>query len=88
MALSIKNSEVEDLAKRLARLKKTPITEAVRQALSEAVERENVISKFDRSSDRMTRAMKIIARSSARPIISTMTEDEILGYDEHGAPTR
>ena len=30
----------------------------------------------------------IAMRCAARPIISNMTDDEILGYDEFGAPTR
>jgi len=39
MALSIKNPEVEALARELARLKRTTITQAVREALMRELER-------------------------------------------------
>lgn len=41
MPLNIRNEEVNILADRLARQRKVTKTEAVRQALTEAVEREN-----------------------------------------------
>lgn len=41
MPLNIRNEEVNVLADRLARQRKVTKTEAVRQALTEAVEREN-----------------------------------------------
>ena len=31
---------------------------------------------------------EIALRAAARPLVSDLTEDEILGYDEFGVPTR
>ena len=89
MALSIKNREVEELARELARLTKKPITQAVRDGLRREVERAKVIAGAQQTGDGMVEAiMEISRRSAARPIICTASEDEILGYDEFGIPTQ
>lgn len=88
MVLSIKNREVEELARELARLTKKPITEAVRDGLRREVERAKAISVAQPQPGLAEELMEIGRRVAAMPDISTMTDDEILGYDEFGAPTR
>ena len=86
MGLSIKNEEVERLARELAGRRKISITEAIRQSLEREVKRETAVSK---SGGSMYREILAIARESAAlPTNYDLTEDEILGYDEHGIPTR
>ncbi len=86
MALSIKNIEVEALARELARRRKIPVTEAIRQSLAREVARERMVPRPDR--DRLEAELMAIAKSAAAlPIISDMTDDEILGYDEFGIPS-
>ena len=89
MALSIKNREVEELARELARITKKPITEAVRDSLKREVERAKVIAAArPQNDDLVERILEIGRRCAALPDVGTMTDDEILGYDEFGAPTR
>ena len=88
MALSIKNREVEELARELARLTKKPITEAVRDGLRREVERAKVIASTEKDDGMVEAIMEIGRRCAALPDIGTMTDDEILGYDEFGAPAR
>jgi antitoxin VapB len=86
MGLSIKNAEVERLARELAGHRKISITEAIRQSLEREVKREKAVKK---SRESMYDAIMAIARESAvLPTNDDLTEDEILGYDEHGVPTR
>lgn len=89
MALSIKNREVEELARELARISGKPITEAVRDSLKRELERAKVVAAARPDDDDFVeRILEIGRRCAALPDVSTMTDDEILGYDEHGAPTR
>jgi antitoxin VapB len=88
MALSIKNREVEGLARELARVSGKPITEAVRDSLKRELERAKVIARASPDPDQVERIMEIGRRCAALPILNDMTDDEILGYDEFGAPTR
>ncbi|MGH6855183.1 MAG: type II toxin-antitoxin system VapB family antitoxin [Aestuariivirga sp.] len=89
MALSIKNREVEELARELARISGKPITEAVRDSLKREVERAKVIAAVTPKDDDLAERLMAIGREvAAMPVLNDMTDDEILGYDEHGAPTR
>ena len=89
MALSIKNREVEALARELARLTRKPITEAVRDSLKRDVDRARIIAKAKPKEDDLVEEMLAIGREiAAMPTVSSLTDDEILGYDEFGAPTR
>ncbi len=87
MALSIKNREVEALARELARLTKKPITEAVRDCLKRDVERARTVSCLQPATNLKARIKEIAGRYAARPL-SGLTDDQILGYDEFGAPTK
>ena len=86
MALSIKNREVEELARELARITRKPITEAVRDSLRREVERAKVMADLTPPDDLAARIKEISRRYTARPLVD-LSEDEILGYDEHGLPT-
>ena len=89
MALSIKNREVEELARELARITKKPITEAVRDSLKREVERAKVIAAAGIHRDGMAERLMAIGREvAAMPTLNDMTDDEILGYDEFGTPTK
>ena len=88
MALSIKNREVEQLARELARISGKPITEAVRDSLKREVERAKVIaSATPKDDDFVERIMAIGREVAAMPVLDNRTPDEILGYDENGLPS-
>jgi antitoxin VapB len=86
MALSIKNDEVERLARTLAARRNISITEAIRQSLAREVD-ESGMAKSARS-PRLKAMMEVAEKAARIPRVNTKTDDEILGYDEYGAPTR
>ena len=92
MGLSIKNAEVERLARELATRRNISLTEAIRQSLEREVKREDVVGEpkqipgKPKRSERFERIMAIAREVAALPTISDMTDDEILGYDELGVP--
>lgn len=83
MPISIKNPETEALARRLAELSGESITSAVHQAVAERVER---VQRQRQSALRMERLREISERCANRPVLSQLSDDEILGYDEWGIP--
>ncbi len=88
MALSIKNMEVEQLARELARRRRVSVTEAIRQSLEREVARERLVPRGE-NSDLFRRLMAISDSAAQIPKReNAMTEDEILGYDDLGIPTR
>jgi antitoxin VapB len=87
MALSIKNMEVEQLARELARRRRVSVTEAIRQSLEREVARERLVPR-DEPDSLFHRLMAISDSAGQVPKReNAMTEDEILGYDELGIPT-
>ncbi|QND63153.1 type II toxin-antitoxin system VapB family antitoxin [Mesorhizobium loti] len=88
MALSIKNMEVEQLARELARRRRVSVTEAIRQSLEREVARERLVPR-DETDDLFQRLMAIADSAGKVPRReNAMTDDEILGYDEFGIPTK
>ncbi|MER8502213.1 type II toxin-antitoxin system VapB family antitoxin [Mesorhizobium sp. M0904] len=88
MALSIKNTKVEQLARELARRRRVSVTEAIRQSLEREVARERLVPR-EETGDLFQRLMAIAERAARIPEREdAMSEDEILGYDELGIPTR
>ncbi|MGC2463303.1 MAG: type II toxin-antitoxin system VapB family antitoxin [Steroidobacteraceae bacterium] len=83
MALSIKNGETERLARQVARETGESLTEAIKSALRERLQRlkqrRHGRIMNDKLEDILRRVDNLPTRD-ARPV------DEILGYDEHGAP--
>jgi antitoxin VapB len=88
MALSIKNKEFEETARELARLTGKSITEAALVGLKRELERQKNIRDVINSESRVERAMKIAEKSAARPVIGVLSDEEVLGYDDIGAPTK
>ena len=83
MALSIKNPEVERLARELAGKTGESITDAVLVALRERMQRE----AQRRSDRRLRRLLRIVEDAKKLPVLDDRSLEEILGYDEHGLPT-
>ena len=82
MPLNIKDRAVHDEARELARLTGESLTEAVRMAVHERLERV----RRRRKKPLADRVQPIIDRFAARPVLEERSEDEILGYDETGMP--
>jgi antitoxin VapB len=80
MALSIKNEHADELARELARLTGTSITEAVVTALEQEVRRQ-------KAKPGVGEALRQLSRELANyPVLDDRPADEILGYDEFGLP--
>jgi antitoxin VapB len=85
MPISIKNDQTELLARKLAELTGETLTEAVRAAVAERYDRLRRARVGRSLADELN---EIALRCAKLPVISELTADEILGYDEHGVPTR
>ena len=83
MALSIKNPEADELARRLAAITGESITEATIVALRERLRRQRGRAAGPRLRDEL-RAIR--TRCSELPVLDTRSPEEILGYDENGVP--
>ena len=78
--MNIKDPEVRELAVRLAARRRTTMTDAVRQALTEAVEREE--ASRSGMAERLLAIAKRAREVSDEPIL---TDDDL--YDKRGLPT-
>ncbi len=85
MALSIKNTETETLARQVSKLTGESITDAIRVALEERRDRLRRARQGHTLADELN---EIALRCARRPVVSKLTADEILGYDESGIPSR
>ena len=83
MALSIKNSETERLAREIAKQTGESITEAIQKALQERMER---MKQRRRRGSAREEIEEILRRVHALPVLDPRSPDEIIGYDEHGLP--
>lgn len=88
MALNIKDPDTDRLARRLAELTGESITTSLREAIeariAEIEARNRAASATDHVRDLLD---QIAARGRARSVLNDLSEDEILGYDEHGLPS-
>jgi antitoxin VapB len=83
--ISIKNEQTELLARKLADLTGESLTEAIRIAVTDRYDR----LRRARSGRSLADELNAIAlRCAQRPVISQLSDDEFLGYDESGVPTR
>ncbi len=82
MALSLKDKETDRLAREVAALTGETLTEAIRKALAERLERERL--RRGRPADLAARLRQIGEHCAALPDYDTRSVDEILGYDENG----
>lgn len=76
--MNIKDPEVRELAERLAGWRHTSLTDAVRQALTEAIEREEI------NREGMAERLLEIGRRAAAIPGPYLTDDDL--YDERGIP--
>jgi antitoxin VapB len=83
MPLSIRNPEVERLARSLSRLTGEGLTNTILEALRERHQR--ILAA--REKDELFEDLREIARrSAALPDLDPRGPDEIIGYDENGLP--
>ncbi len=82
MALSIKDPEADRLARAVAAATGETLTAAVVQSLRERLARVRRPRGPALSSD----LLAIAQRCSRLPVVDTRSPDEIVGYDERGAP--
>jgi antitoxin VapB len=85
MPISLKNQQTEELARRLAALTGESLTDAIRIAIIERYDRLRRARARHTVEEQLN---EIGVRCARRPVISNMTDDEILGYDESGVPTK
>jgi antitoxin VapB len=83
MALSIKDPEIERLARSLAQLTGENITTATKRAIEERLRR---FGGQSRKAALLEDMAEIRRRWSEMPVVDGRTPEEILGYDEHGLP--
>jgi antitoxin VapB len=83
-ALNIKDPEVLELAAQLPQRTGQSMSEAVKEALRESIDRHR-----SRPTDKESvtqRVMEIAKRIAALPVLDPRSPDEIIGYNEHGVP--
>jgi antitoxin VapB len=83
MPLSIKNDATERLARQVAGATGESLTEAIHKALEE---RWQQLRAKRRGRVVAGQLEDVLRRVDAMPTLDARTEDEILGYDEHGMP--
>ncbi|MEX6506026.1 type II toxin-antitoxin system VapB family antitoxin [Jiella sp. M17.18] len=85
MALSLKDPETDRLARQVAALTGETLTEAVRRSLEERLK----IERIRRGQPAIDRDVvnALLARFDALPVSDDRSADEIIGYDENGAPS-
>ena len=83
MALNIKDPATDRLARRLADLTGENITDAVRIAVEERLDRE----MRRRGKASLEELLAIAHKVASQPVVDPRTPEEIIGYDEHGLPT-
>jgi antitoxin VapB len=86
MGLSIKNDDVERMLRELAARRGVSLTEAMRQALVHEIERDDAARKAEVAA-RVARIMAFVEETKNLPVLDDRSDEEILGYDEHGLPT-
>lgn len=83
MAISIKSVEAERLAREVSAKTGESLTTAIQKALEE---RLNRLKSHRKKQILTTQLEDILRRVDEMPTRDSRTEDEILGYDEHGLP--
>ncbi|MER8530321.1 MULTISPECIES: type II toxin-antitoxin system VapB family antitoxin [unclassified Mesorhizobium] len=84
MSLNIKNPATVALADELARRQGISKTAAIHQALSERLHR---LGFGETAQERLLAELRAIRERVARlPELDTRSDEEIIGYDEHGIP--
>jgi antitoxin VapB len=81
MTLHIKDAEADRLARELAELTGAPVDEAVVNALRDQLAKQKEIARVGQD------VRRIAEHYSSLPVLDPRSDDEILGYDEHGLPS-
>jgi antitoxin VapB len=82
VALSIKDPETDRLARELAKATGESLTDAIRTALRERLDRE----RGRRQGDVGIGIRRIQERLGRLPVRDSRSAEELLGYDDHGLP--
>lgn len=85
MPLNVKNDEAHELARELSDLTETTITEVVTLALRESLARERRRRQVQQRRQ-VQDLLQIAAECGELPVLDDRAPDEILAYNEHGAP--
>lgn len=83
MALNIKDSETDRLARELAAETGESITIAARRAIEERLARVRTRRAAAPAADEL---LALIARGRKRAVVDPRNAEEILGYDQDGLP--
>jgi antitoxin VapB len=83
MALNIKDPATERSIRELAAATGEGLTTTVRRAVEERLRRV----RRSRGRDLRDQLMEIAEHCASLPDLDARSEEEILGYDEHGLPT-
>jgi antitoxin VapB len=88
MALSLKNRELEETARELASLTGKSITDALLEGAKRELKRQKDLKAYKKTTT-WQRIQEIQKEFAAIPNRSeTFSDDEILGYDEFGIPSK
>jgi antitoxin VapB len=83
MAFNVKNDETDRLLRELTSLTGETLTDAITISLRDRLEREQRIRAVTDDGS----LASAIAHFRSLAIIDDRTDDEILGYDDHGLPS-
>ena len=83
MGISIKHDEYERLIRQLAEDRGTSLTEAIGVAVRNEIDRGSRVLPQETFMQRVRRLQAKVATYPRDP----RNDDDIIGYDEHGAPT-
>jgi antitoxin VapB len=83
VAINIKDARTDELARRLAAVTGEKITDAIRVAVEERLERE----ERQRGKASLQEIMAIAREIASQRVVDPRSADEIIGYDEHGLPS-
>lgn len=85
MPISIKNPEAEKLVRDIAQQTGESLTDCIINALRE---RNDKLTRKRNRESLEEDLLEIADRVSRMPVRDNRSRDEILGYDEHGIPSR
>lgn len=82
------DAETERLARQIAQATRRPLATVIKEAIAAKAEAEGIEPHRDRGREKLDldRIRAIIDRSAGRPVLDKRTTDEIVGYDDAGAP--
>lgn len=82
MALSLKDKETDRLARAVSALTGETLTDAIRHALAERLERENL--RRGQPTDLAGQIHDIATACARLPDVDPRSPDDIVGYDDNG----